>query len=133
MSELGGQNLSGIGFGLGVDRTFLAARAEGLEVADKSVADVYLISLGENAKSFVVSTVSNLRDMGIRADMSFGDRGLKGAMKAADKLAAKTVVVIGDGELTSGQLSIKRMSDGQVVETAVQDLARNIKMLIEEK
>ena len=30
MAELGGQELSGIGFGLGVDRTFLACRAEGL-------------------------------------------------------------------------------------------------------
>ena len=34
MEELGGQPVSGIGFGLGVDRTFLACRAEGLVVAD---------------------------------------------------------------------------------------------------
>jgi histidyl-tRNA synthetase len=133
MSELGGQNLSGIGFGLGVDRTLLAARAEGLDVGEKSVADVYLIPLGEDAKSFVVSTISSLRDSGVRADMAFGERGLKGAMKAADKLAAKTVIVVGDGEIASGNLSIKRMSDGQIVESSIQDLRNNIKKLIEEK
>jgi len=133
MSQLGGQNLSGIGFGLGVDRTLLAAREEGLQVGDKSIADVYLISLGERAKDFAVSTISKLRDLGISADMSFGDRGLKGAMKAADKLAAKTVVVIGDGEIETGTLAIKRMVDGKTIESSVESLSSNIKKLIEEK
>ncbi len=133
MAQLGGQNLSGIGFGLGVDRTLLAARAEGLDIGDKSVADVYLIPLGEAAKELAVTTISSLRDSAIRADMAFGDRGLKGAMKAADKLAAKTVVVIGDGELESQKFSIKRMADGKTIESSIADLSSNIKKLIEEK
>ena len=33
--------------------------------------------------------------------MAYGDRGLKGAMKAADKSGAKFAVVIGDEEVSN--------------------------------
>ncbi|MEY2672909.1 MAG: hypothetical protein RLZZ508_786, partial [Actinomycetota bacterium] len=48
-------------------------------------------------------------------------------------LAAKTVVVIGDGELESQKFSIKRMADGKTIESSIADLSSNIKKLIEEK
>lgn len=133
MEQLGGQKLSGIGFGLGVDRTLLAAKAENLIIADHSVADIYLIALGEVAKDFVVQLCSELRASKIKSDMSFGDRGLKGAMKAADKLEAKYVVVIGEGELESGEFSIKRMSDGEIQKVKKSDLVKTMKKNIEEK
>ena len=133
MSDLGGQNLSGIGFGLGVDRTLLAARAENLTIGDHSVADVYFIALGDESKRAVVSLVNQLRTANISADISYGDRGLKGAMKAADKLNAKCVVVFGEGELESKKVSIKRMSDGKTLESAIDELEINIKKMIEEK
>jgi histidyl-tRNA synthetase len=133
MSELGGQNLSGIGFGLGVDRTLLAARAEGLSASEDSVSDVYFISLGEDAKNKTISITSELRKAGIRADLAFGDRGLKGAMKAADKLAAKCVIVVGEGEIETGKLTIKRMVDGQTIESNFENLENDIRKMIEEK
>jgi histidyl-tRNA synthetase len=133
MSELGGQNFGGIGFGLGVDRTLLAARAEGLTIGDKSIADIYLIPLGDAAKNQVIALMSHLRAKGLRADMAFGDRGLKGSMKSADKLAVKCVVVVGDGELDSKIVNIKRMADGKTVESSFEELDSNIKKLIEEK
>jgi len=54
-------------------------------------------------------------------------------MKSADKLAAKCVVVIGDGELDSKIVNIKRMADGKTVESSFEELDSNIKKLIEEK
>ncbi len=133
MSDLGGQNLSGIGFGLGVDRTLLASRAEGIEVGDKSSVDVYLIALGNEAKKKAIEIVSQLRSLAIKTDLAFGDRGLKGAMKAADKFLAKYVIVIGDGELETKTMNIKRMSDGEIFDTTFSQLEISIKKLIEEK
>ncbi len=46
MAELGGQSLSGIGFGLGVDRTMMAAQAEGVAVGDQSRCEVYGVPMG---------------------------------------------------------------------------------------
>ena len=133
MEQLGGQKLSGIGFGLGVDRTLLAAKAENLVIADHSVADIYLIALGGPAKELAVELCSQLRGAKIKTDMSYGDRGLKGAMKAADKLEAKYVVVIGDGEIETGELSLKRMSDGDTQKINKKDFVKTMQKMIEEK
>ena len=61
MSELGGQALSGIGFGLGTDRTLLACRAEQRTVADSARCQVFLIHLGAAAKDFNVALAAQLR------------------------------------------------------------------------
>lgn len=132
MAELGGQNLSGIGFGIGVDRTLLAARAEGINIAEDAVLDLYLIPLGEVAKARSISLLWQLRHLGLKVDMAYGERGLKGAMKAADKLGVKCVVVIGDGEVQSQNLSIKHMASGKIYETSFGKIATEISTIIEE-
>ncbi|MGA1323722.1 MAG: histidine--tRNA ligase [Candidatus Nanopelagicales bacterium] len=123
MSELGGEDLSGIGFGLGVDRTLLALRLEGktLEVPN---CDAYVIALGDDARLHGLKIVRQLRSSGYIADFAFGNRSLKGAMKAADKLNAKFVIVIGDEEIQSNRVNVKNMETGEsqsVSTTELQD------------
>jgi len=113
MSDLGGANLSGIGFGIGVDRVLLAAEAEGIFSAENSSPlDIYLIAMNHASKRFVAQTLNLLRDCGVKADMAYGDRALKGGMKAADKSGAKYSLVIGDDELASGKANLKDMKNG---------------------
>ena len=96
MAELGGQELSGIGFGLGVDRTLLACQAEGLSVGDQSRCDVYCVPMGETAKRTLVAATGGLRAHGVRVDIAYGGKGLKGAMKAADRSGARFALVLGE-------------------------------------
>ena len=117
MEQLGGQSLSGIGFGLGVDRALLAAEAEGVIGADAFVSDLFIIPLGENAKLNALTIATALRAKGKRVEIAFGDRALKGAMKGADKSGAMHVVVLGDAEIASGTVELKEMKSG--VETSV--------------
>lgn len=114
MSELGGAELSGIGFGIGVDRVLLALEAEGLADFDKNInkIQIFLIPLGEETKDFVTKLTNELRIAGISADMAYGDRSLKGAMKAADKSGAKYSLVIGGSEISSGSAMLKNMETG---------------------
>ncbi len=49
--------------------------------------------------------ITELRRAGVRADMSFGGRGLKGAMKAADRSGARFAVLIGADERNAGTRS----------------------------
>jgi histidyl-tRNA synthetase len=114
MSELGGQDLSGIGFGLGLDRTLLAAQAEGLRLAPESRLDCFVVPLGEVGNHAAVLT-TRLRRAGIRTDMSFGGRGLKGAMKAADKSGAPWVIILGGSEIEAGVCQLKSMNSGEQV------------------
>jgi histidyl-tRNA synthetase len=124
MQELGGSDISGIGFGIGVDRVLLACEAEGILSDDGSGAslEVFLIALGDNNKDQVIQLLNQLRNQGISADMEYGDRALKGAMKAADKSGAKYSVVLGDGEVASGVLQLKDMKTGIVKEVRISDL-----------
>jgi len=124
MAELGGADISGIGFGLGVDRVLLACEAEGLFVPDivPGKLKVYLIALGPESKSATIKLLNDLRNAGIAADMAYGDRALKGAMKAADKSGAQYCVVLGENEISSGKFEIKEMKTGTVKEVTLSTL-----------
>ena len=113
MEALGGQPLSGIGFGLGIDRVVLACEAEGVEIGDIGALDLYLIPLTPMARNEAFSIATELRRADLTVDISFGERGLKGAMKSADKRGARFVLVVGDDDLASGEVKIKEMSTGE--------------------
>lgn len=112
MAELGGQPLSGIGFGLGVDRTVLALAAEGKSVGDPARCEVFGVPLGDAAKQRLVVLSAQLRAAGVRVDLAYGGRGVKGAMKAADKSGAKLTLVLGDRDLAEGTIGMKDMATG---------------------
>lgn len=113
MEQLGGQPLSGIGFGLGVDRTILALAAEGKSAATPARCEVYGVPMGDAGKSALVPLAHKLRGAGLRVDLAYGGRGLKGAMKAADKSGAVVALVLGDRELESGEIVVKDLRNGE--------------------
>ncbi|GAB3206428.1 histidine--tRNA ligase [Nocardia tengchongensis] len=113
MAELGGQALSGIGFGIGVDRTVLALEAEGKTAVDGPRVQVFGIPLGDVAKQRLVVLAADLRKAGIRTDLAYGGRGMKGAMKAADKSGAQLALVLGDREVADGEIGLKNLSTGE--------------------
>ena len=122
MNTLGGSDLSGIGFGLGVDRVLLAAEAEGVLALSEFVSDLYLIPLGESSKQAALLLAQELRGDGFQVEIAFGDRALKGAMKAADKSGSAYAIVLGDAEISSGVVELKRMSDGHVSSVKMSEL-----------
>ncbi|MEO0011386.1 MAG: hypothetical protein RIQ39_975, partial [Actinomycetota bacterium] len=112
MEVLGGQALSGIGFGLGVDRALLASIAENTLPVQSFTSDLFIIPMGEEFKGYALKVAAATRESGFSVEVAFGDRSLKGAMKAADKSGARFVAVIGESERESGSVELKRMSDG---------------------
>jgi histidyl-tRNA synthetase len=129
MAELGGNDLSGIGFGLGVDRVLLACEAEGIfdTAENKSDLDLFIIALSASEKSFVSNLINQLRDNGVSCDMAYGDRALKGAMKSADKSGARYSAVIGSDEIKSGNLALKDMKTGELKEVRISTLTTEFK------
>ncbi|MBF6209479.1 histidine--tRNA ligase [Nocardia puris] len=113
MAELGGQPLSGIGFGIGVDRTVLALREEGKPAGDPARCDVFGAPLGDAAKQRLVVVAAQLRAAGVRVDLAYGGRGMKGAMKAADRSGARYTLVLGDRDLAENSVGVKDMSTGE--------------------
>ena len=122
MEVLGGQALSGIGFGLGVDRALLAAIAENTLPVQSFTSDLFIIAMGEEFKGFALQAAATTRKSGFAVEVAFGDRSLKGAMKAADKSGARFVAVIGESERESGSVELKRMSDGSSISVKIGEL-----------
>ena len=126
MEQLGGQSLSGIGFGLGVDRALLAADAEGVIGSDAFVSDLFIIPLGEAAKVKALTIAADLRASGKIVEIAFGDRALKGAMKGADKSGTTHVIVLGDSEISSGTVELKEMNSGHVTSVKIDSLLESL-------
>ena len=126
MAQLGGQDLSGIGFGLGVDRTMLALRAEGKAVGDAGRCEVFGVPLGEQAKRELATLAAALRGAGVRVDMAYGDRGVKGAMRAADRSGARLALVAGDRDIEAGTVGVKDLSTGKQDDVAVASVVAEV-------
>ena len=128
MNSLGGSDVSGIGFGLGVDRILMAALAEDCLPQDINQLKLFIAPITEEGKTAAFNLLSELRNSGITCDMAYGDRGLKGGMKAADKSGAIYGLVIGDDEISSGKCELKLMSSGEVFSSTLtaSDLIKRI-------
>lgn len=113
MAVLGGPPLSGVGYGIGVDRTLLACRAEGVAPWSEARCSVFGVPLGDAARSRLVVLAAALRRAGVRVDLAYGGRGLKGAMKAADRSGARYALVLGERDLADGTVGVKDLVSGE--------------------
>ena len=127
MGEIGGQDITGIGFGLGIDRALLAVEAEGVVIPETFVSDLFIIPMGVAAKSAALKYAAELRAGGFKVELAFGDRALKTAMKIADKSGARYSLVIGDEEMASGVVEVKEMSSGTANSVRLDSLASALK------
>ncbi|MGI8307332.1 histidine--tRNA ligase [Saccharopolyspora hattusasensis] len=132
MAELGGQEYSGVGFGLGVDRTLLACQAEGLTVGDQARCDVYCVPMGETAKRRLVAAAGGLRAVGVRVDVAYGGKGLKGAMKAADRSGARFALVLGERDIEAGTAQLKELASGEQRAVALDSLVDEVRAAVAE-
>ncbi|SNS23579.1 histidyl-tRNA synthetase [Rhodococcoides kyotonense] len=126
MAQLGGQELSGIGFGLGVDRTMLALAAEGKSAGSPARCAVFGVPLGAEAKAQIVAVAGQLRGKGISVDLAYGNRGVKGAMKAADRSGARFALVLGDKELAEQVVVVKDLANGEQKEIPLSDVVATL-------
>ncbi|MGA5466659.1 histidine--tRNA ligase [Mycobacterium sp. NPDC050041] len=126
MRRLGGQDVSGIGFGLGVDRTLLALQAEGKQVGRARAVDVFGVPLGERAKLRLAVLAAELRGAGVSVNLAYGDRGLKGALRAADRSGAVLALVAGDRDIDAGTVGVKDLATGAQVDVPIDGVVADV-------
>lgn len=128
--QIGGPQLPGIGFGLGVDRTLLALEAEGVDVTGGGRVSVFAVPLGDEARRRAFGLVTDLRRAGVAADLAYGSRGLKGAMKAADRSGATFALVLGERDLAEQVVQLKDLATGEQRPVALPDVVVTVKELL---
>ncbi|WP_165984816.1 histidine--tRNA ligase [Streptomyces sp. YIM 98790] len=118
LSEMiGGPALPSVGWALGVDRTVLALRAEGVDLDVPAATEVYAVPLGEQARRTLFGLVTELRRAGVAADLAYGGKGMKNAMKSANRSGARYALLAGERDLAEGVVQLKDLESGE--QTAV--------------
>ncbi len=109
VSELGGPDLAGIGFGTGVERILLAAASHETSTS----LDVFFVTLVPEARLAAMRLASDLRSEGMSCDLDYADRSAKGQFRQADRSGAAYAVILGEDELARGVCTVRDMSSGE--------------------
>ncbi|MBQ2412940.1 MAG: histidine--tRNA ligase, partial [Anaerotignum sp.] len=107
--ELGGNHVSAVGFGMGLERLLLTLEAEGISLGEDSVPEIFFANIGEAAKVYAFTLAEKARAEGMRAQSDLMGRSLKAQMKYADKIKAIYTVVLGDDEVANQTAVAKNM------------------------
>ncbi|WP_242597026.1 histidine--tRNA ligase [Macrococcoides canis] len=126
LEMLDGPKETGIGFALSIERLLLAIEAEDIELDVEESVDIFVVTMPETVKE-AVKIVAELRNAGIRADMDYLGRKMKGQMKQADRINATYTVVLGSNEIETSEIQIKAMQSGESETIKLQDIASYIK------
>lgn len=112
VASLGGQDVPGIGFATGLERLLAVMAAEGIEPPAPHGLDCFVVAVGESARTAAAPLVHRLRKAGLAVDLDHLNRKMKGQLKAADRLQARYVLILGEDELARGTVQLRRMADG---------------------
>jgi histidyl-tRNA synthetase len=122
ISDLGGPDLGGIGFGTGVERMLLAAASQ----EARTSLDVFFVTLAPEARIPAMKLAGALREEGISSDLDYGGRGMRAQFKQADRTGAAYAVILGEDELSRGVATVRDMSSGDERIVPVADGAKDL-------
>ena len=126
VEELGGPSIPAIGFAAGIERLILALSID--DVILKKYPDIYMISIGDNAVKYSFEIADTLRKNKklyiINDNMR---RTMKAQMKDANRVMAKHVIIIGEEEIVSKQLTMKNMETGEQEKISIENIIEYFK------
>ena len=127
ISQLGGAPTPAVGFGAGLERLLIVMENTGAHIPEEQKPRIYLAGMDEQSRKKAVELAANLRENGINAEVDLMSRSVKAQFKYADKIGAKFVAAIGETELTSGEVNLKNMSNGESVAVKFNQLCAYLK------
>jgi histidyl-tRNA synthetase len=104
--DLGGPDVAGIGFALGMERLALLIPERGAA----GRCDVFLAPLTPAAADRALVLQRQLRQAGVRAMLDPEGRSFKSRMKQADRLGARFVAILGEDEMARGAWTVRDMA-----------------------
>jgi histidyl-tRNA synthetase len=112
IEQLDGKPTPAIGFACGLERLSLVLEASGYVFPEEDNPHLYIVTSGEEARKIALVISNKLRENGIFCEIDLLNRSVKSQMKEANKYKAKYVAVIGDDEIKTNEVKIKRMNVG---------------------
>ena len=128
IEQLGGKPNFAVGFAMGIERLLALLETSGPIPLARAV-DVYMIRVGETAEREGLRFAEAIRNSvpGLKQQKNCAGGSFKSQFKKADKSGAEYAIILGDDEVSRGEVSIKSLRNGQEQQTLSQ--AQTIKFL----
>jgi histidyl-tRNA synthetase len=108
VEEFGGKPTPAVGFAIGLERLFIAVNQPESSVE----TDIFVAFIGDESKKEAFKALCLLRRHGVKSEMDFLGKSIKGQLKLASKFNAKRTIIIGPEEMETGNLKVKDMESG---------------------
>jgi len=112
LKTLGGPDLPATGFATGIERVIQTMLKQQVPLPPPYAPEIFLIAMGEEAKTACFKILHSLRQCNISAQMDFSSKKLNKLMQYANQIRAAHVIIVGDNELATGEIEIKEMATG---------------------
>ncbi len=121
---IGKRDIPGIGFAIGVERVLLIMEKQGIEFPADRGPDVYVATIGDETETFAIKLANDLRRAGLSAEKDVMGRSLRAQMKYASKKDVRYTIIVGDEELSRGQVIVRCMATGKQEDVRVGDIVQ---------
>ncbi|MCK4535589.1 MAG: histidine--tRNA ligase [Desulfuromonadales bacterium] len=129
IADLGGPDLPGIGFAMGLERLALLIDDQEIMAARP---DLFVATLGREAEIAGFKLLTKLQRQGVQAEMEYSGKSLKAQLRRADKLRARHVLILGDDELERGVAQLRDMDQSSQEEVALVNLEAHLQKNVSE-
>lgn len=128
IKQLDGPEHSGMGFAIGFERLVALLEEERKMLSD--IPDLFIVSLGDEAFNRAFLWSDQLRREGVSVEFEYETKSMKAQMKKADKLNAKRVLIVGEDELSKGQVVLRNMETKEQIDISIDNLTENLIRII---
>lgn len=127
-ARFGAEPFPAVGWALGMERLVMALEAKQLLAPLTRKPDFFFAPLGEAAYEQFLALSWELKREGVAVEMPYEkDKKLKWLMKQADRVGARYTVLLGDDDIQSGKVPLKKMATGDQDTVELKDLKAELK------
>jgi histidyl-tRNA synthetase len=126
IEELGGKPTPAIGLATGIERIIVNLKRANVPVPAPARPAVFVLHQTAAARSAAVKLTSELRRAGIAAVMTVGERSLKAQMRQANAAGVRYAAILGEEELATDTVVLRRMEDGHQERVAIDELGAHV-------
>lgn len=105
---------------------FIACEELNVSLAKKSTLDIYIVSLGEDARNWALSILPEIRSQGLSASMDYTGKSMKAQMKEANRELSRFALIVGENEISTGTFILRNMTEGTEVAISASEIVSTV-------
>ena len=127
VQEIGGPDIPGIGFAIGLERVLLTLANQKLPIKNKVKPNVFIAVLDSELVPQAIELVAILRENNIPASLDVMGRKFKAQFKYANKTGVTHVITVGEDEVRDALYPLKNMDTGEEEKQTLLSIIEDLK------